>query len=143
MTTAKKTTRQLGLWEVEDHQEAVTTAARQPARAANRPRAEVWCPTCGHRPVSAAEAARMREDLGVLWLHAAAAGVREAYHCQQCQPRGRVADTECSSCLAGGPLLADELAVGKPPAAVAHWLARHGWTVTAAGELLCPMHRAP
>ncbi|MFD4407657.1 hypothetical protein ACFWPH_33310 [Nocardia sp. NPDC058499] len=87
----------------------------------------------------------MRADMRVLWLHpdpAAPRGVREALHCQRCQPR-QVADTECARCAEGGPLLADQFATdtatGRVPAAVAAWLARQGWH-TADGPLICPNH---
>lgn len=85
----------------------------------------------------------MRADIRVLWLHPSAPhGVREAYHCQRCQPR-HVADTECARCDEGGPLLAEEFAAdstpGPVPAEVAAWLTDRGWT-TANGALICPNH---
>ncbi|AYF78131.1 hypothetical protein D7D52_34740 [Nocardia yunnanensis] len=109
-------------------------------------RAVAQCPSCRRKAASVAEDARMRADMRVLWLHpdpAAPDGVREAFHCQHCQPRGPVGDTECARCPEEGPLLAEEFAAdsaaGKVPAAVAEWLAGRGWHL-ANGALLCPNH---
>ncbi|NKY53977.1 hypothetical protein [Nocardia vermiculata] len=134
---------QLQLW---DEPPAVPVEERAPAGyRPGRTRAAARCPSCQHRAASAAEDARMRADMGVLWLHpdpAAPDGVREAAHCRHCQPR-QVADTECVRCLEGGPLLADQFAAdsaaGRVPAEVTAWLARHGWH-TADGPLICPNH---
>ncbi|MCX4099111.1 hypothetical protein [Nocardia sp. alder85J] len=110
-----------------------------------RTRTATRCPSCGHRAATVAEDARMRADIRVLWLHpdpTAPDGVREAYHCQRCQPQ-QVADTECARCPADGPLLADRFATdskaGRVPAAAAAWLAAHGWH-TGNGPLTCPNH---
>ncbi len=110
-----------------------------------RTRAAARCPSRGHRAASVAEDARMRADMRVLWLHpdqAAPGGVREAKHCQHCQPRP-FADTECARCDEGGPLLAEEFAAdsaaGRVPAEVAAWLTGRGWH-TANGALICPNH---
>lgn len=110
-----------------------------------RTRAAAQCPSCRHRAASAAEDARMRADMRVLWLHpdpAVLGGAREAYHCQRCQPQ-QVADTECSQCDEGGPLLAEKFAedstAGPVPAEVAAWLTARGWH-TRNGPLTCPNH---
>lgn len=134
---------QLQLWDMP--QAAPITVPPAARHRAGRTRTAALCPSCRHQATTAAEDARMRADIGVLWLHpdqAAAGGVREAYHCQRCQPR-RVADTECARCVEGGPLLAEQFAAdsaaGRIPTEVASWLARHGWHST--GEtLICPNH---
>ncbi|WP_280186321.1 MULTISPECIES: hypothetical protein [Nocardia] len=137
-------TAQLQLWD----QGPAAPVEERAADAGYRPRrtrAAAQCPSCGHRAASVAEDARMRADIGVLWLHpdpASPGGVREAFHCQRCQPR-QVADTVCALCSEGGPLLADQFAAdsapGRVPAEVAAWLGRQGWN-TDDGPLTCPNH---
>ena len=139
---------QLQLWDTSAARpdEQLPADDRNPPRYYRRTRAAERCPSCGHRAASAAEDARMRADIGVLWLHpdpTAPDGAREVFHCQSCQPRP-VADIECARCSEGGPLLADqfaaEAAAGRVPAQVAAWLTARGWHVEG-GEVSCPAHR--
>ncbi|MGH3097703.1 MAG: hypothetical protein ACRDMV_17095 [Streptosporangiales bacterium] len=110
------------------------------------------CPSCGHQPTSATEAANQREDLTVAWLEQAVPGgpVGMRRHCTKCQPHGSVAAIVCTGC-GDGPLLSGDLAVGFDDGGICAmepvraWLADHGWRgpfdrrSSSAGEgLVCP-----
>ena len=79
------------------------------------------CPSCGLEPSTRAEAAQLRADLGVRWLHpdpTTPGAVVEARHCRACHPRGPVVDVECTR--VGGPPrppLARRQRVGHQPGA--------------------------
>jgi len=113
---------------------AVVTATRS-ARA---------CPSCGIEPSTRAEAAQLRADLAVRWLHPDPenpGSVVEARHCRTCHPRGRVVDVECTRC-GDGPIITGALAEDSTPGSVAYparrWLVSAGWST--APELVCPEH---
>ncbi len=102
------------------------------------------CPSCGLEPATREEAAQMRADLAVRWLHpdpATPGAVVEGRHCRACHPRGRVVDVECTRC-GDGPIITGVLAEDSTAGSVAHPVRRRliaaGWTT--APELICPEH---
>jgi len=102
------------------------------------------CPSCGHEPATREEAAQLRADLAVLWLHPdpdTPGAVVEGRHCRTCHPRGRVVDVECTRC-GDGPIITGALAEDSTPRSVAYparrWLVAAGWAT--APELVCPAH---
>ncbi len=112
-----------------------TPVVARPARA---------CPSCGHAPSTREEAAQLRADLTVLWLHPdpdSPGSVVVARHCRTCHPRGRVVDVECARC-GDGPIVTGALAEDSTPGSVAYparrWLVAAGWST--APELVCPEH---
>ena len=102
------------------------------------------CPACGHEPATREEAAQLRADLAVRWLHPDpdnAGAVIQARHCRSCYPRGPVVDVECTRC-GDGPIITGALAEDSATGSVAYparrWLVAAGWTT--APELVCPEH---
>jgi DNA invertase Pin-like site-specific DNA recombinase len=102
------------------------------------------CPSCGLEPGTRQEAAQLRADLAVRWLHpdpTTPGAVVEARHCRTCQPHGAVVDVECSRC-GDGPIITGALAEDSAPGSVAYparrWLVAAGWVT--APELVCPEH---
>jgi DNA invertase Pin-like site-specific DNA recombinase len=102
------------------------------------------CPSCGVEPSTRQEAAQLRADLAVRWLHPdpdAPGAVIEAQHCRTCQPHGPVVDVECVRC-GDGPIITGALAEDSAPGSVAYparrWLVAAGWVT--APELVCPAH---
>jgi RNA polymerase subunit RPABC4/transcription elongation factor Spt4 len=102
------------------------------------------CPSCGYEPATREEAALLRADLAVLWLHPDPehpGAVVEARHCRACHPRVPVVDAECTRC-GDGPIITGPFAEDSTPGSVAYparrWLAAAGWTT--APELVCPEH---
>ncbi len=102
------------------------------------------CPSCGLEPGTRQEAAQLRADLAVLWLHPDPdnpGAVVEARHCRTCQPIGAVVDVECTRC-GDGPIVTGALAQDSAPGSVAYparrWLVAAGWST--APELVCPAH---
>lgn len=102
------------------------------------------CPACGHDPTTREEAAQLRADLAVLWLHPDPdnpGSVIQARQCRSCYPRGQVVDVECTRC-GDGPIvtaaLAEDSATGSVAYPARRWLVAAGWTT--APELVCPEH---
>jgi len=102
------------------------------------------CPSCGLEPSTREEAAQLRADLAVRWLHPDPnnpGSVVEGRHCRTCHPRGRVVDVECTRC-GDGPIVTGALAEDSTPGSVAYparrWLVAAGWST--APELVCPEH---
>lgn len=102
------------------------------------------CPSCGLEPRTREEAAQLRADLAVRWLHPDPENpglVVRAWHCRACHPRGPVVDVECTRC-GDGPIITGVLAADSAPGGVAYparrWLVTAGWTT--APELVCPEH---
>jgi len=126
------------------------TPAAGPVAAAPSPvvasamRSARACPSCGLEPSTRAEAAQLRADLAVLWLHPdpnIPGAVVEGLHCRACHPRGRVVDVECVRC-GDGPIVTGVLAEDSTPGSVAYparrWLVAAGWST--APELVCSAH---
>ncbi len=122
----------------------VPATAPATAPAASSVRSSRACPSCGLEPATREEAAALRADLAVLWLHpdpATPGAVVEARHCRACHPRGAVVDVECVRC-GDGPIITGTLAHDSTPGSVAYparrWLVAAGWVT--APELVCPEH---
>ncbi len=112
--------------------------------AAGSVRSARACPSCGLEPGTREEAAALRADLAVHWLHpdpGVSGAVVEARHCRACHPRGAVVNVECTRC-GDGPIITGTLAQDSTPGSVAYparrWLVAAGWVT--APELVCPEH---
>ncbi len=131
---------------------ATASSALTPAPASAEPALSVSaacaaaraCPSCGLEPSTRGEAAALRADLAVRWLHpdpSVPGAVVEARHCLACHPRGAVVDVECTRC-GDGPIITGALAEDSAPGSVAYparrWLVAAGWST--APELVCPAH---
>ncbi|UZJ27040.1 recombinase family protein (plasmid) [Rhodococcus antarcticus] len=123
---------------------APTPVVAVPPVAAGAGRSSRACPSCGLEPSTRAEAAQLRADLAVRWLHpdpTTPGAVVEARHCRSCHPRGQVVDVECTRC-GDGPIVTGVLAEDSTPGSVAYparrWLVAAGWST--ALELVCPEH---
>jgi len=119
-------------------------AAAPPPVVATAARSQRACPSCGHEPTTREEAAELRADLAVRWLHPDPknpGSVVEGQHCRACHPRSRVVDVECARC-GDGPIVTGALAEDSTPGSVAYparrWLVAAGWST--APELVCPAH---
>jgi hypothetical protein len=106
------------------------------------------CPSCGHKPATARDRWRQRQDLAVTWLYPdpdQPGHVAERRHCTECQPHENVASIECAVC-GDGPLLAADLAQsaadrgGELPEPARGWLTSHGWHHNDALGWICGDH---
>jgi hypothetical protein len=87
------------------------------------------CPSCGHRPESAAAAWSLLGELETLWLTLTPAGtVVSSRFCRACAPAGPVTELACTRC-ADGPLLHGQLARPAARGLVEQWLRAQGWII--------------